>query len=79
MVSRPGLDAGDDVGVHAVADHAGVSEWPSSAEGGAHHQGVGLADEVGLEAGGPVISAATAPEAGSGPLGRGRSGRGWWR
>ena len=49
--AQSGLEATDDVGVHAVADHErrlGVRVEP--VEGAAHHQRVGLADVVGLAA-----------------------------
>ena len=46
-----GLEAGDDVGVHAVADHRGrLGVRVERVERGAHHERVRLADEVGLDA-----------------------------
>ena len=59
-----------------------VSECASMpVERAAHHQRVGLADEVGLDGRWPcVISAATDPVAGSGPSARRPARRrGWWR
>ena len=50
---QPRLRPDEDVGVHAVADHVGVfGVGVDGAEGGAHDEGVGLADVVGLDAGG---------------------------
>jgi hypothetical protein len=47
------LDAGDDVGVHAVADHAGaLGVRADLVERRAEHHRVGLADDVRLLAGG---------------------------
>src|SRR5262249_37895232 len=51
--AHPGLQAGQDVGVHAVADHrGGLRVGAYRVEPGPHHQRVGLADEVRLLAGG---------------------------
>ena len=70
---QPGLDAGDHVGVHPVADHhRGLRVRLDLVECRTHHQRVGLADEV--RAATPVarvISAATEPVAGSEPYGDG--------
>ena len=51
--AQPRLEAADDVGVHPVADHdGGLGVRLEPVEGAAHHQRVGLADEVGPAAGG---------------------------
>ena len=44
---QTGLDAGNDVGVHAVADHDRlVRMYAEQAQTGAHHERIGLADVV---------------------------------
>ena len=54
IVSHPGLHAGDDVGVHAVADHrGGLGVAADGVQRAAHHQRVRLADEVRLDARSP--------------------------
>ena len=47
-----GLDPGDDVGVHPIADHDGaLAVRVDALHGAADHHRVGLADEVGLHTG----------------------------
>lgn len=49
------LHAGDDIGVHAVADHDGLTRVASEhAQAGAHHERVRLAAEIRLLAGGDL-------------------------
>ena len=62
---HPGLGSGEDVGIHAVADHERVGRVGIElAERGPHHQRIGLADEVGLSPVASSIGATRAPQAG---------------
>jgi hypothetical protein len=73
--AKAGLETADDVGVHPVADHHGrLGVRLDPVQRAAHHQRVGLADEVRRDARRRVMSAATEPVAGSGPSLR-RAGR----
>ena len=81
IVCEPGLEPRDDVGVHPVADHRGrLRVRVDRVQRRAHHQRVGLADVVGLDAGGAADQRGhRAGRRAAGRRARGRSGRGSWR
>ena len=79
--AHAGVDAGDDVGVHAVADHDGLFGMDAQVvERRAHHQRVGLAHEEGALARGRLDERGHGPAGGhDAALRSARTGPGWWR